>query len=329
MMPERIRIGILSTAAIARRSVIPAILSLPEKFELTGIASRKLETAKSLAEDFHCRAFGSYVEILDRAYIDAVYIPLPNSLHYEWVKTALEKGIHVLVEKSLACTLSEVTELNKLAKDNQLSLIENFQFRFHSQFRFIKEQLDSGKIGELRYIRSSFEFPPFPDTTNIRYSKELGGGALLDAGAYPIKISQLLLGSDISIRASAIRYNTVHEVDMGGGALLKQNRGHVFSEISFGFDNYYQCSLEIFGSSGKISTNRIYTAPPGFNPVVTIETQGKPVESVELEQDNHFINMLDYFYRTMHEPGLREKEYIENIHQSRLIKEFKEYADEE
>jgi len=328
MIQEKIRIGVLSTASIGQRFIIPSLLSLPENFELVGIASRSLETVKEAAERFNCKPFGSYNEILNEEYIDAIYIPLPNSLHYEWVKLALERGIHALVEKSLACTLNEVIELNQIAQNNHLALIENFQFRFHSQLRTIKELVDSGKIGTLRYIRSSFEFPPFPDSTNIRYQKGLGGGALLDAGAYPLKISQMFLGRDISVKASTMRYDSSHEVDIGGGAFLKQDHGDAFAEIAFGFDNYYQCSLEIYGSIGKISTNRIFTSPPNINPLVILEIQGEAVEKIEIKQDNHFINMLSHFYQTIYDQELREKEYTENINQSRLIKEFKDYIDE-
>lgn len=328
MKQEKIRIGVLSTASIGQRFIIPSVLSLPENFELIGIASRSLETARETAEKFNCKSFGSYNEILYKKYIDAIYIPLPNSLHYDWVKLALERGIHVLVEKSLACTLSEVIELNRIAQSNNLALVENFQFRFHSQLHFIQEMLNLGKIGTLRYIRSSFEFPPFPNNNNIRYQKELGGGALLDAGAYPLKISQLFLGNDISVKASVLRYESTHEVDIGGGAFLKQDYGDVFAEIAFGFNNYYQCSLEIYGSIGKISTNRIFTLPPNINPLVILEMQGKAAERIELKQDNHFINMLSHFYQTIHSQKLRESEYFENINQARLIKEFKDYIDE-
>ena len=105
--------------------------------------------------------------------------------------------MHVLVEKSLACEYAQVVELNDLAKKKGLALIENFQFRFHSQLQYIKNIVGSGKIGELRCIKSAFGFPPFQEKNNIRYQKELGGGALLDAGAYPIKISQIFMGYDI------------------------------------------------------------------------------------------------------------------------------------
>lgn len=326
MEQQRIRIGILSTSNIGKRSTIPAVLSLPGQYELMGIASRTLDAAQLAAVEFNCRAFGSYEEILDAEFIDAVYIPLPNSLHYEWVKYALEKGIHVIVEKSLACNLDEVTELNTLAEQKGLTLLENFQFRFHPQLQFIRDLVDSGEIGTLRYIRSSFEFPPFPDKTNIRYQKELNGGALLDTGAYPLKISQIFLGMDISVIASTLRYDEENQVDVGGGAFLKQDHGDVYSEVSFGFDNYYQCSIEIFGSKGKISTNRIFTSPPGYSPVINIEVQNTPARTIEIAPDNHFKNMLEHFYNTVYEGTARKEEYIQNINQSRLIQELNNFA---
>lgn len=322
MAQSRIRIGVLSTSNIGRRSTIPAVLELPEKYELAGIASRTLEGAEVAAKEFNCRAFGSYEEILDKKIIDAVYIPLPNSMHYEWVKKALQNGIHVIVEKSLACSLSEVKELNEIAEENDVSLFENFQFRFHRQLQVIKDRLDSGEIGTLRYMRSSFEFPPFPDSTNIRYSKELQGGALFDAGAYPTRISQIFLGKDISVKAAMLRYGNTYEVDLGGGAFISQDNGDLYSEISFGFDNYYQCTVELFGTKGKISANRIFTSPPGHSPIVTVETQGNASQAIQVEPDNHFKNMLAHFYEIVYDSALRQQEYIQNINQSRLLEEI-------
>lgn len=325
MEQQKIRIGILSTANIGKRSTIPAILALPDYFELVGIASRNLPAAELVAKEFNCEAFGTYEELLKKELIDAVYIPLPNSLHHQWVKHALTEGIHVVVEKSLGCNLEEVKELTEIAEKNNLALLENFQFRFHPQLKYIQGQLASGKIGTLRYIRSSFEFPPFPDQTNIRYQKELSGGALLDAGAYPLKISQLFLGRDISVAASTLRYDNELGVDLGGGAFLKQNEGDLYSEVSFGFDNFYQCSIELFGTKGKISTNRIFSAPPGYSPNIKIEVSG-PAETIELEPSNHFIHMLEHFYQVINSDTIRKDEYLQNVNQSRLIQELYNFA---
>ena len=227
-----------------------------------------------------------------------------------------------MVEKSLATTLVDVQRLNKIAFDKNLTLIENFQFRFHKQLEVIQELLNKKKIGSLRCVRSSFGFPPFLDKNNIRYKKELGGGALLDAGAYPIKISQLILGNDIEVSASNLCYDENIEIDIWGGAYLKQKKGDLFSEIAFGFDNYYQCNLEIWGSIGKITANRIFTSPPGTEAKIILETN-KGKDCIKVEPDNHFKKMLSYFYELINKSNIWNAEYEGNINQARLIAEIR------
>ena len=162
MKNQIINIGVLGCANIAKRSVIPTILGLQNHYKLVGVASRKLETAKLCAKDFETQAFESYQSLLDYPDLDAIYIPLPNSLHAEWIEKALQKNIHVLVEKSMACEYQEVIKLNELAEAKGLVLVENFQFRFHSQLNKLKNLLTAGTIGELRSIRSTFGFPGLP-----------------------------------------------------------------------------------------------------------------------------------------------------------------------
>jgi len=327
-MKAKINIGVLGCANIAKRFMIPTLNELSEHFNLIGVASRAENKANSFAEKFNTKAFFDYDSLINSENINAVYIPLPNSLHYEWIKKALSQGLHVLVEKSLACTFEEVVELNELAKKNNLVLFENFQFRFHSQLQHIKELLAEGKIGELRNIRSSFGFPPFPDKTNIRYNKELGGGALLDAGTYPIKISQIFLGSDLYIDSASLYEDAEKGVDIWGSAYIKQKSSKVTSQIAFGFDNYYQNTIELWGSKGKISANRIFTAPPGYQPSIKLETNNGS-EVIEVAADHHFKNMLVNFYSLINDKKELQVEYQKNINQARLIKELREKANEQ
>lgn len=316
---KKIRIGVLGAANIALRSVIPSIQSLENKFELVGVATRSLNKEK---ESDELQYMNGYQALLDMD-IDAVYIPLPNSLHYEWVKKALEKDIHVLVEKSLGCNLNEVLELNQIAKKKNLVLVENFQFRFHSQLQFIREQLESKILGDIRIVRSTFCFPPFADSNNIRYKKDLGGGALLDAGAYPIKLSQIILGNDLEVTSAVLNKGKDQDVDVWGGAFLKQKNKNLFSQIAFGFDNYYQCNVEILGSKGKLYTNRIFTAKASFEPKIIVETNEKGLREITLNPDDHFKNMISHFYDLISGEKHPEREYEDNINQSRLLHELK------
>lgn len=322
---KKINIGILGFANIAKRSMIPAILNLKDYYNLVGVASRDIANAKTCANSFNIQPFNGYQSILDSAGLDAVYIPLPNSLHAEWIEKALDKGIHVLVEKSMACSYEEVFHLNQLAENKGLALVENFQFRFHSQLEKIKEILADGVIGDLRCFRSSFGFPGLPTDTDIRYQKSLGGGALLDTGAYPLKIAQVFLGLDIEVTSANLNYLPHKEVDMWGGAYVKQKNGNLFGELAFGFNNYYQCNVELWGSEGKIYTNRIFTAPTGFQPVIELET-AKGKELITLSSDNHFENMLLHFYRLISNEADKKEEYKQNINQARLLKEIKQKA---
>lgn len=324
MEQRKIRIGILGTASIAQRYVIPTLLGMPDLFELKGIASRNFERAHELADRNSIAAFSPYDSILKVSDLDAVYIPLPNALHYEWIEKSLQRGLHVLVEKSLACSSSEVKKLCQIADENGLALIENFQFRFHSQLQWVKDLVESGTLGELRCMRISFGFPPFPDRGNIRYNNQLGGGALLDAGAYPIKLSQIIMGENLKVACASLRYTSDYDVDIGGSGTLIDTDTGIHSQISFGFDNYYQCSLELWGAKGRLFTNRIFTAPPNATPQMELSLGGKS-EILNLVTDNHFEKMLKYFHSACMGKISESKQ---NIKQSLLIEEFRNRAHE-
>ena len=124
--------------------------------------------------------------------------------------------------------------------------------------------VEDGRIGSLRLLRASFGFPPL-DKDNFRYDPTLGGGVLIDAAAYMVKVSQFWLGGNLKVKAATLNY--VNGVDIHGGAYLTGENGEI-SEVAFGMDNFYQCNYELWGSEGKITADRAYTAPPGFKPKI-------------------------------------------------------------
>jgi predicted dehydrogenase len=320
---HKMNMGVLGYANIAKKAIIPAI-QLSTCFTLYGVASRNDNNKAEINQQLNCKFYDSYQSMVVDSEIDALYMPLPNSLHFEWASLALANGKHLLVEKSLACTLDEVKILNQLAKDKDLALLENFQFTRHSQLQTIKEILASNQIGEIRAIKSSFGFPPFPDKNNIRYNKELGGGALLDAGAYPIKLAQELCGIDLRITSAVLNFENT-DVDIWGAGMLQAKNSKDYMQFSFGFDNYYQCSLEVLGSKGKLFTNRIFTAPSGYKPRITLENSEGSKE-ILLPSDNAFVKMLNYFYKATHDSDVKAEEYKSNINQAKLINDFSKIA---
>ena len=285
-----VRVGILGCASIARRSLVPAFAA-HSSFSVAAVASRTCEKAAELARTCGARPT-TYDELVSAPDVDLVYCPLPTGLHHFWVKRCLLAGKHVLCEKSLACTAAEAFELVELARARGLFLMESFQFRFHAQNVRVRQLLDSGKIGKIRQVSVRFGFPPFPDgPANIRYHRELGGGALLDAGAYAVKATQFILGPQLEVVSASSWTDPGAEVDLGGSISFRASDGAV-SHAAYGFDNFYRCGYDIWGSRGVISTTRAFTARSGFHAPVSVETdEGTTVETFD---DDHFARMLDH-----------------------------------
>ena len=255
----------------------------------------------------------------------AVYIPLPNALHHPYVMAALERGKHVLVEKSLGCSLREVKEITRVAERHRLVVLENFQFRFHSQLSAILRVVQDGQIGNLRSVRVTFGFPPFADGANIRYQAALGGGALLDVGAYALKLAPYFLGEQLSVGHASMAYDPHRGVDIWGAGVLQQHGGALQCQFAYGFDHYYQCALELWGSKGKLRAGRIFTAPAALSPVLEIETAAAQEERV-LPPDDHFTNMLRYFVRLIRGEERPSVEHEGNLQQAALLEEVRRCA---
>ena len=316
---DKIRIGVLGCGNIASRAVIPAIKSLDE-FELVAIASRSLENARISAKRFDCEAIHKYENLLSRHDIEAIYISLPVGLHHKWTIKSLNNNKHVLCEKSISTDYRTAYNMVETAKQNKLVLIENFMFLYHSQHKFVLEKINSNEIGEIRCFRSSFGFPPL-SKDNIRYNKSLGGGSLLDAGSYTVRTTQLFLGDDLSVKGAFLKYDEETEIDLYGGAFLTNNKGQ-FAELAFGFDNYYQCKYEIWGSKGKIIAERAYTPPHSLKPKIVIEKQDLRNE-FHLPANNQFANILKEFHNSI-KKGNSEHHFSAILNQQKLLDEIRQ-----
>lgn len=319
-MSKKLNVGIMGCAAIAKRSLAPAFAAHPS-FQLTAIASRTAEKAAEFAGQygaFPC----SYEELVAAEDVDLIYCPLPTGLHAEWVTKCLQAGKHVLCEKSLACTYEDVSRLVELARARRLLLMESFQFRFHAQNIYVKQLLREGAIGPLRQVVVRFGIPPFPEgAANIRYSKELGGGALLDNGAYTLKVASYLLGEDLTVLAAMNDINRLEkdgvgdDVDLTGSIMLRTADG-VPVQNAYGFSHFYQNGYEIWGRDGKITTTRAFTARADFAAPVILETRTGRTEKTF--QDDHFANLLTHVSDQIAN-DMFEEEYRQNLLQARLL----------
>jgi D-xylose 1-dehydrogenase (NADP+, D-xylono-1,5-lactone-forming) len=194
-MSRRIQWGILGTGNIARQ--FAAGVNVSRRGELTAVGSRSKESAETFARSYHIEyPYDSYEKMLGDDRVDAVYNSLPNSMHHEWTIKALRAGKHVLCEKPFAVNAHQAEEMFDVAKKMGKVLVEAFMYRSHPLTHAVEAAVAEGVIGKLRLIRTSFCYKTSKIDGNVRFSRELAGGGLMDVGCYCINFSRLFAGCD-------------------------------------------------------------------------------------------------------------------------------------
>src|ERR1700692_2208420 len=192
-MSKKLRWGVLSTANIGMRKVLPA-MQKGQYTTITAIASRVLSNAREAAHALQIpTVYGSYEELLADPNIDAIYNPLPNQMHVPWTIKAAEAGKHVLCEKPLSMTVAEAKTLLAVRERTGVKIGEAFMIRSYTQWLRLRELLREGRIGELRSVTGFFSYFN-NDPANIRNQVESGGGALYDIGCYCIQAARYAFG---------------------------------------------------------------------------------------------------------------------------------------
>jgi len=282
-----LRWGVLSTARI-NRAIVPA-LRASERHALVAVASRDRARAEAYASEWDIpRTYGSYTELLADPDIDAVYIPLPNALHAEWTVRAAEAGKHVLCEKPLALTTSEVDGIADAAGRAGVVVAEAFMYRHHPQTLRVKALLDEGAIGELQLIRSAFTFT-LTRPGDVRLDPSLGGGSLWDVGCYPVSMSRYLTGREPR-RVSGCQRLGPTGIDLSFYGEL--DFGDMQAQFDCGFTSPLRTRLEVVGSAGAITV----TAPfkPGLEEELTIARDGG-VETMRVQGQPLYSGQVNDF----------------------------------
>ncbi len=264
-MPDKIRWGILSTARIGRR-VIPAIQA-SRNGEVAAVCSRSLERAQAWAAAHEIpRAYGSYEALLADGDIDAIYNPLPNSMHAEWSIKCAEAGLPTLSEKPFASDAPEAQSIVDAFEKHNLLLAEAFMYRFHPQHAKAQEILASGGIGELQIINSSFTFP-ITDEANIRLSKALAGGALMDVGCYCVNLMRFMTGEEPERVTAAARIGERTGVDETLVGTLEFPAG-VIGHFDCGLRAHGQHTYTLKGAEGMITTPQSFVIDKAVDGIV-------------------------------------------------------------
>ena len=334
-----IRIGIVAPAEIAFRRFMPALktvegiqyigVAIYNSFERFGkteelseqenaIIQREIQKGKEFIQEYGGGLFYSYEELICSDEIDAVYIPLPPALHDIYTKLALAHGKHVLVEKPSSISLERTEEIVELAREKELVLFENYMFAYHKQISSLKDIINSGKIGKVRLYSLKFGFPKRA-TGDFRDIKNMGGGSLLDAGGYTLKLAGMLLGESAEVICATLNQESEYDVDICGSATLI-NDEKITAQVAFGMDNAYKCQMEVWGSLGSIRTERIFTAPPGMQTLAIICCNGQE-EIVELGEDDTFKKSIEMFCQCIDNNQERYTSYEAILKQARLVEQ--------
>jgi predicted dehydrogenase len=260
-MPARLRFGVLSTANIGVRKVIPA-LQASDRCEVVAIASRDEARAGTAAERLHLpHAFGSYEELLASPEVDAVYVPLPNHLHVAWSIRALEAGKHVLCEKPIGLEAAEAERLAAAADAHpELRAMEAFMYRFHPQWRTAARWVHEGTIGELRSVHAHFAYRNLnPD--DVRNRADIGGGGLLDIGCYDVSLARYLYGREPERVVATLERDPTFGTDRLVSALLDFGGGATATLTCATQLEPFQ-RVQAFGAGGTVEIETPFNAPP-------------------------------------------------------------------
>ena len=246
-----LRIGILGCANIARqfaRDVAPS-----PAVDVVAVASRQMETASAFAKAHGIqRHYASYDALLSDASIDAIYLPLPNSMHADWAIKAAEAGKHVLCEKPLSLGLVQAQNMFGAANKNKVMLLEAYPYYFQPQTGAMLDILRAGDIGTVRSVQASFGFTLSNPGNNIRLKPELGGGALLDAGSYALSLIRLVMGcAPQRVRADASWAQTGVDISLMATLYYADGRR---AQLSCAMDTAYHRSAIVAGSLGALQT---------------------------------------------------------------------------
>jgi predicted dehydrogenase len=268
-----LRLGILSTAKIARTKVVPA-MQRAKRCEVMAIASREPGRARAAADELDIpHAHGSYEALLADPDVDAVYIPLPNHLHVEWTIAAARAGKHVLCEKPLALTADDAQRAIDICEAEGVRVMEAFMYRLHPSWVALHELVTSGRIGQLRAVQSWFSYYN-DDPRNIRNIQEFGGGALYDIGCYSVNLSRMLFGGEPTrVQAASVR-DPASGTDVLTSGILEFGDGVATFTCSTRVEDDQR--VHVYGTQGRISIGIPFNIPPDHPTEVYLTAGGDP-----------------------------------------------------
>ncbi len=286
-----LKLGVLGVSAHYGLRIHTPLMNSP-LVELTAIGSREESRAAEAARKWDFKRFyASYQGVLDDVEVDAVYIPLPNDMHAEWIKKCADAGKAVLCEKPIALSTAEASDAFDYARKKGILVMEAFMYKFHPQWVRAKELIDAGEIGEIMSIHTIFSF--YNDKPgNIRNQKRLGGGAMYDIGCYATSSARLLFGREPSRVAANMEFDPDLDVDILSSAILDFSGPRALFTVSTRMGAKQEVS--IYGSKGSLCIVRPFNAYPDA-PLTLIVDDGSSARKVSCGPADQYGLMFEAF----------------------------------
>lgn len=293
---SKLRWGILGAARVNER-LLPAIVEASNS-ELVAIASRRpgaaAETLAKYAPDQQdVRTYDNPEALLNDADIQALYLPMANQEHAEWALRAIEHGKHVLCEKPMALTVSDIDAIETSARRHNVTVMEGFMYRFHPQHARVLEIIRSGLIGDIRTVRASYSFMMRPARMyRLQENVEHGGGAMWDIGCYAIHSLRMFF-EQAPLSAMAIAKYADSGADIATSGVLDFGDGK-HAHFDFSFERARRCEYEVIGTQGGVKCHIVWQLP-GDIPVISWWTEdGRQCEE-KMPAANHFRLEIEHF----------------------------------
>ncbi len=286
-----VRVAVWGIGSHVRRNLIPAF-ERSSHVDLVAIHTRSESRLREVAELTGAAAYQDSDRLLAASDVDVIYVAAPTGLHASMAIASIEAGKHVWCEKPLTVTLGETQRVVSAALDAGLVALESDMFLHHPLFVELCRLVESQELGATMSMTGRFGFP-FRPGTDFRYSKDLGGGALLDAGFYPIAAAVALLGIGLQTIGAVVTSDGGFEVDTGGTALVAlDNRAAV---LDWGFGRAYRNEIEIWCHSGVVEVGRAFSKPADLATQIVIRPQSGKDYVIEVAPADQFALMLDDF----------------------------------
>lgn len=294
---QPVSFGVLGVSGFFKKRIAIPTAKSP-LVEWKGIASRSLERSREAADAYQItNAYGSYEELLADESIEAVYIPLPNHMHAEWIKKAADTGKHILCEKPIALSANEAQEGISYAEGKGVKVMEAFMYRFHPQWQHALELIRMREIGNVQLVQVFFGYSN-SDAGNIRNQSDKGGGALYDIGCYAVSASRFLLQAEPRRVLSLVTEDDDFKTDVLSSGTL--DFGGARAQFTVGTQTFPYQRVDIHGSSGVISIEIPFNTPADVAAKVTVNTSVGTRE-VQLGPVDQYIVEFEAFARAIRE----------------------------